>query len=154
MHELLDLGCGTAVLAHYLDENDTYTGVDHDPVALTGAQHGKQGPHARFHQADTVGFLDEHISHADTWNVVVLAGALFHNVDTSTGDLTRRANSVQALALQASSSTAAPSEVDRTALLFSSGGLAQCGGCGRTAPKTRARTLWLYERVRRGSSAR
>ncbi|MDQ2789766.1 MAG: hypothetical protein DLM60_07500 [Pseudonocardiales bacterium] len=83
---VLDLGCGAAVLAHYLDEDDTYTGVDHDPIGLARAHHRKLRPAVRFHQDDTVRFLDEQINHSNTWNVVVVAGVLFHNIDTRTGN--------------------------------------------------------------------
>ncbi|MGH3722281.1 MAG: class I SAM-dependent methyltransferase [Pseudonocardiaceae bacterium] len=82
---VLDLGCGAAVLARYLVEDDTYTGVDHDPAALALARVRNLRPHVRFHQADTAQFLDERAGHTSTWNVVVLAGVVFHHIDTRTG---------------------------------------------------------------------
>jgi len=74
---VLDLGCGTAMLASLLPPAAAYTGVDHDVEALSAAR--DRAPSAELVQHDTIDFCTRSARDGRRWHAVTLAGLLFHN---------------------------------------------------------------------------
>jgi SAM-dependent methyltransferase len=79
---LLDLGCGNGALSKYLPERCEYFGVDHSEAAIEYCL--KLYPNKKFAAKDLSLLLPELASENKKFDVVVLAGLLFHNVDKET----------------------------------------------------------------------
>jgi SAM-dependent methyltransferase len=76
---LLDLGCGTGILARYLDGTINYLGVDHSAAAIETARAAQ--PSANFVCADIVEQVTALRRAGETFHAVVLCGVLFHCVE-------------------------------------------------------------------------
>jgi SAM-dependent methyltransferase len=79
---VLDLGCGNAALSQYLPERCDYWGVDHSEFAIERCL--KRYPNRKFVAQDLLSFLIQLAAENKKFDVVVMAGLLFYNVDKET----------------------------------------------------------------------